>query len=90
MNPLRAYVLLRALPLAQRQLLFFAAILAAALLSLYVQLLHHSLARGDELREVQRVAGIRKPAKAAAPGTQPDVIRTRDRVLGSAEGMGPR
>ena len=72
MNPLRA------LPLARRQLLFFAAILAVALLSLYVQLLHQSLARGDELREVQRVAGIRKATKAVAPGTQPGLVRTRN------------
>jgi hypothetical protein len=77
MNPLRAFVRLRALPLAQRQLLFFAAIVAVALLSLYVQLLHQSLARGDELRELQRSAGIRKPAKAAAPSTPPGPVRAR-------------
>ena len=47
MNPLRA------LPLAQRQFLFVATIVAVALLAMYVQLLHESLQRGDELREVQ-------------------------------------
>lgn len=69
MNPLRA------LPLAQRQLLFVAAVVAVALLSLYVQLLHESLERGAELREVQRTSGISKPAKAPARQTQAGLVR---------------
>ncbi len=78
MNPLRA------LPLAQRQLLFVAAVLAVALLSLYVQLLHDSLARGDELRELQRISAISKPARATAPETQAGLVRAR----GAANGTG--
>jgi hypothetical protein len=72
MNPLRD------LPLAQRQLLFVAAVVAVALLSLYVQLLHHSLARGEELREVQRVAGAKKATTATMTKPQPVVLRARD------------
>ena len=69
--------LLRAMPLAQRQVLFVAAVVAMALLSMYVQLLHDSLQRGIELREVQRVAGIRKPAKPAPAEAQPASLRQR-------------
>jgi hypothetical protein len=70
----------RALPLAQRQLLFVAAVVAVALLSMYVQLLHDSLARGAELREVQRVTGARKPANAPReqPATPLRVRQTSD------------
>ena len=70
MNPLRALLPLRALPIAERQLLLFAAIVAVALLSLYVQLLQASLVRGNELREVQRAAGPKTSTKAAEPGAQ--------------------
>ena len=68
MNPLRD------LPLAQRPLLFVAAVVAVALLSMYVQLLHDSLARGEELREVQRVTGVKK-ATSAAPAPQAASLR---------------
>ena len=71
MNPLRG------LPLAQRQLLIVAAILAVALLSMYVQLLHDSLQRGAELREEQRIAATRKPAKVARAEVQPASLRAR-------------
>lgn len=65
MNPFRA------LPLAERQLLLVAAVAAVALLSLYVQLLHESMARGAELRETQFKPGIGKSANATAPRKQP-------------------
>jgi hypothetical protein len=80
MNPLRVVVLsFAALPLARRRLLVCAAIAAALLMSMYVQLLHHSLARGDQLREVQRNAGKggAKPAGAAETGKQPGLALPR-------------
>jgi hypothetical protein len=68
----------------ERRLLLCAAVVAVALLSFYVQLLHDSLARGDELREIQRTTGLHKPARtlaSAAPGASPGAVtaqRTAD------------
>lgn len=78
MNPLRN---LRAQATAHRQLLFVAAIAALALLSLYVQLLHASLERGHELREVQRTAAPMRPAKpvaSAAPSPRQRTARASE------------
>ena len=44
------------LPTAHRSLLAFAAIVAVALLSFYVHLLHESMALGEQMRERQRNA----------------------------------
>ena len=44
------------LPTAHRPLLAFAAIVAVALLSFYVHLLHESMALGEQMRERQRNA----------------------------------
>jgi hypothetical protein len=74
MNPLHT---LSTVPPIQRQVLFVAAVAAAALLSMYVQLLHTSLARGDELRELQRIAGIRKAVKPAAPAPRKVALRAK-------------
>lgn len=71
MNPLRA------LPQVERQLLFVAVVLAVALLSMYVQLLHDSLQRGHELREEQRIAATRKPAKVVRAEAQHTSLRAR-------------
>ena len=45
-----------ALPTVHRPLLAFAAIVAIALLSFYVHLLHESMALGEQMRERQRNA----------------------------------
>ena len=74
MNPSRALLALHALPLAQRRFLVVAAVVAVALLSLYVQLLHLSLVRGDELRAAQRNAGITKLAKTLPHPPQAAVV----------------
>ena len=58
------------LPAAQRPLLAFAAIVAAALLSFYVHLLHESMALGEQMRERQRSSaslGTTRPVSQRAP-----------------------
>jgi hypothetical protein len=69
MNTSRVLLALQTLPLPQRRFLLFAAVMAVALLSTYVQLLHTSLARGDELREMQRnaLASLVTPALPHPP-----------------------
>ena len=66
MSTSRAIQAFHALPQAQRLFLLFAAVVAVVLLWLYVQLLHTSLARGHELREMQRIAAVTKGGSAAA------------------------
>jgi hypothetical protein len=51
-----------------------AAVMAVALMSLYVQLLHDSVLRGDRMRGEQRTAERDKAAKAGVP---PPRLRTR-------------
>lgn len=76
------------LPEAHRPLLVFAAIVAIALLSFYVHLLHESMALGEQMRERQRSAtsgvGVktvsqRGPARLspARPGTDSAALRAR-------------
>ncbi len=64
------------LPRAQRPLMAFAAIVAVALLSFYVHLLHESMAMGEQMRERQRNAMSSGPVKTvaqrAAPGGSAD------------------
>jgi hypothetical protein len=76
----------RAWPLFQRPFLLVAALLAVALMSLYVQLLHDSLARGQELREALRISGMRNPAKAMAPN--PRARTAQARVVAARETAG--
>ena len=68
---------LRALPLAERLLLLVAVVLAVGLMAVYVQLLHDSLRRGDELRKEQRIAATRKPTKVARAEVQDTSLRAR-------------
>ena len=54
-----------AVPSAQRPLLLCAAVVAVALLSFYVHLLHESMALGNQMRERQRASaslGYSKPS----------------------------
>jgi hypothetical protein len=78
MHPSRVLSAWHALPMPQRQFLLFAVVVAVALLSLYVQLLHTSLARGDELREVQRTAVPTKATKAVTQLPQATLARARN------------
>ena len=54
------------LPTAHRPLMAFAAIVAFALLSFYVHLLHESMAMGEQMRERQRSASSISPIKVVA------------------------
>lgn len=72
-RPLRPLRLLR--PLAalrtvvlqgQGPVLLFAAVVAVSMLAFYVNLLHDSLARGEQLREVQRISAPQTAAQSIA------------------------
>lgn len=71
MNTLRALLSTHAaLPAAQRQLLWCAAIVAVSLLSFYVHLLHESVAVGEQLRAQQRAASQVRPLKPSVAPTR--------------------
>ena len=79
MIPLRVHLPFHIdLSLTHRHLLWCAAIVAVALLSFYVQLLHESVARGDRLREGQRSAASTRTAKAAVPRAQTELVHPAD------------
>ena len=76
------------LPTAHRPLLAFAAIVAVALLSFYVHLLHESMALGEQMRERQRnavnvgskkVLSQRLPMASEQARNGSDVAGTRSR-----------
>ena len=70
----------------QRRLTVFAVVVAISLLSLYVQVLHASVARADSLREVQRTAPNRASPNKALPAMPPGITRLRP----NAERADPR
>ena len=76
------------LPTAHRPLLAFAAIVAVALLSFYVHLLHESIALGEQMRDRQRntvhvgsakALAQRLPSASAQARTVPDGAGERSR-----------
>lgn len=67
------------LPTAHRPLMAFAAVVAVALLSFYVHLLHESMALGEQMRERQRSASSTGPMKTVAQRAPP---RGADRQAG--------
>ena len=81
MNPLHVLLRLRtAVPPAQRPLLLCAAVVAIALLSFYVHLLHESMALGDQMRERQRISASMGTVKASLQQTRIGAIQARDAV----------
>jgi len=64
MKPLRAHSTPDIGSLGPRALLC-AAVMAVALLALFVDLLHDSIARGEQWREAQRTSDLRAPSNAA-------------------------
>lgn len=67
LRPLRALAALRTAVLrGQGPVLLFAAVVAVSMLAFYVNLLHDSLARGDQLREAQRISAPQMAAKSVA------------------------
>ena len=81
MNLLHVFQRLRtAVPPAQRPLLLCAAIVAIALLSFYVHLLHESMALGDQMRERQRISESVGTVKATLQQTRIGVVQARDTV----------
>ena len=64
MKPLHALSLAVTDSISPRMLLC-AAVMAVALMALFVDLLHDAMARGEQWREAQRTSDARSPAKPA-------------------------
>ena len=79
MNSLRVHLPFRFdLSPSERKLIWCAALVALSILTLYVQLLHAWMARGDQMREAQRSFTSTKAAKVTATPIPAALARARD------------